>query len=137
MGVAYGWQAEAAINPSRFVIAGSARGLLAQAANGTTLLFGISQEWSNYPPIPGALTVAADATGNCSPQLKVYGEDEICLLEAGAAIASVGTPLQSDGSGRGITAVSTGYVGAINLQTASGAGVFILVRVKIMALPKA
>lgn len=62
---------------------------------------GISSEGSQDTPIPGASALAA-ASGDT---LRVYSEEDNCLLDAGATVAD-GAFVKSDANGKGITATT-------------------------------
>lgn len=91
------------IAPSRFVKGGSADHTVVQGtANATTI--GISMEGTQEPPIPGYTTPLAASDGE---QLKVYGEGEECLVEAGGTIAAFGE-VKSDANGKAVAIATTG-----------------------------
>lgn len=92
-----GQTASGNINPSRFVKKSGAY-TVAQCGAGE-VAFGISQEGSFDTPIPGNSTLAA-ASGD---PVRVYGEEENCLLDAGATVAD-GAFVKSDANGKGVTA---------------------------------
>ena len=95
---------------------------------------GISMEGSNKAPLSDVVTTNnAALTGE---SFALYGEGDICLLEAGAAIdVSAENRLKSDGDGKGVTVATSGAtqqeVGAIALQDAGADTEKIQVVVKI------
>jgi len=116
------------IAPSRFVKGGSAAHTVIQAtANAVTI--GISFEGTQEPPIPGYSTALAASDGE---QLKVYGEGEECLIEAGGTIAAFGE-VKSDANGKAVAAAATGtvvqQVAAIALE-GGASGEFIRVQIR-------
>jgi len=67
--------------------------------------------------------------------MKYYGEGEVCLVEAGAAITRF-DKVKADSVGRAVTIASSGTtlqnIGARALQSAAAAGELILVQVTPM-----
>lgn len=108
------------INPSRFVIIDSSSNNAVISATGTgTMLVGVSQEWSELAPIPGASSKAAAA----GDPIKVYGLGDVCFLAATTAGWTAGDRLSSNSSGQGVTDTTSGHwFGAIALTTLTGAG---------------
>ena len=91
------------IAPSRFVKGGSSDFTVVQAT-ANALVLGISFEGTQEPPIPGYSTPLAASDGE---QLKVYGEGEECLVEAGGTIAAFGE-VKSDANGKAVAVATTG-----------------------------
>jgi hypothetical protein len=87
-----------------------------QAAANTDWPIGISQEWADAAPIPGASTNAAVA----GEQVKIYGLGDICLLQSTTAGWTAGDKLTSNSTGQGVTASGSNVFGAIALETISG-----------------
>lgn len=92
--------AGADIAPSRFVKL-TGNNSVEQCVAGDTA-DGVSHEGTREAPIPGVTPLAAMAGESC----QVYGADEPCEVEAGAAIASGGTLLKSDLNGKAVPALS-------------------------------
>ncbi len=111
-----GFVAGGDINPSRFVVL-SAQSTVTQAGAGAVAI-GVSQEGSREAPIDGASPLAAKA----GDPIRVYGDTETCIIEAGAAV-TVNAELKPDSVGRGIAAASTEKYSAIALEPAGAAGV--------------
>jgi uncharacterized protein YaiE (UPF0345 family) len=111
-----GFVASGNINPSRFVVL-SGQSTVAQAG-ANAVAIGVSQEGSYTAPVDDAPSLAAIA----GLPLKVYGDTETCLVEAGAAFA-VNAELKPDAQGRAIAAVATDKYSAVALEPAAAAGV--------------
>lgn len=92
-----GQTASGDIYPSRFVKK-SGPYTVAQSGAGEASI-GISHEGSREAPLPNASTLAAK-TGD---PIRVYGDTENCLLDAGAEVLD-GAFLKPDSTGRGVTA---------------------------------
>jgi hypothetical protein len=92
-----------------------------QANAATGFIIGVSQEYANTAPIPGATLNAATSPGD---PIKVYQIGDVCLLNSTSAGWTAGDRLTStsDSTGRGITATGTNYYGAIALSTMTGVG---------------
>ncbi len=88
---------------------------------------GISQSGSNKAPLSDV--VSTNYAAESGETLEIYGDGDVCLLEAGAVITR-GALLASDGNGCGTTATAGQNVGAIALQSASASGVKIRVQVR-------
>lgn len=127
--------ANGTILPSRFVKLDATKDFaVIQGAAATDSLIGISQEGTkDAPGVVGAGTDAASA----GETLKVFGQGDVCLLEAGAAIVR-GARLTSDATGRGVTAApaagANNGIGAVALQSAAAAGEKIRVQVLVYSL---
>lgn len=102
------------INPSRFVTKSGAYTVAQAVAGGVAI--GISQEGTHDTPIPGASGLAAAE----NDPIRVYSEEDDCLLDAGAAVADAAF-LKSDADGKGITAASGERYYAIAERGASAA----------------
>jgi len=80
---------------------------------------GVSQNFTDYPPIPSASTNAAVQ----GESLKVYGNGTICMLKAGSGGWVQGNKLKSDNNGCGVPIAASGTtaqeVGAIALTNAN------------------
>lgn len=115
------------INPSVFVeLDASADATVIQGDASTVLAFGVSGESTeDAPGLSGASSYHASTT---SEAVKVFGPGESCLLTAGAAVTR-GALLKSNASGQGITATTGTYANAVAIESASGAGELIRVRV--------
>ncbi len=111
-----GQTASGNINPSRFVTKSGAY-TVAQATAGAVAI-GISQEGSREAPLPGASSLAAVA----GDPIRVYGDTENCLLEAGDVCAN-GALLKPDATGRGVTAATGEKYYAVAERGAAAAGV--------------
>jgi hypothetical protein len=87
------------VNPCRFVdISGDFT--VDQAAHGQ-FAFGVSSEGSRTAPIPGASSLAAIA----EDPFRVYGEGEVCEIEAGFAGLLAGDFVLPDFNGRAVPAL--------------------------------
>lgn len=118
------------IRPCRFVKLSGSYNHTALECDANEAPIGIAQEGSNYPPLSDlSLTVYAATSGQ---GLRIFGEGDVCLLEAGAEITR-GARLKSDADGRGVPIASTGTaiqnIGAVALQSAAAAGEKIQVQV--------
>lgn len=103
------------IYPSRFVKLNTASDYtILQADDDDELIIGVSQEHSRFPPVSGASTAAgtlADLT-----EIGVYGVQQTCYLCLGTTITR-GDILSSDANGKGVTAVTGKYFGAVALES--------------------
>jgi len=109
------------IAPSRFVSL-SGENIVVQAGDNAEVI-GAAQEGSNKAPLRDYVsTLYAAETGQ---SLEVYSSGELCLVEAGAAIAA-GNLLKSDSQGRAVPVATSGTTiqnyGAVALQSATAAG---------------
>ena len=93
-----GQTASGDINVSRFVKKSGAY-KVDEVAAVTDIPIGISAEGSHDTPIPGASALAA-VDGD---PIRVYGEEDNCLLEAGGVVAD-GAFVKPDSTGRGVAA---------------------------------
>ena len=91
------------------------------------VIFGVSQEGSNKAPIPEVTTNLAAASGE---QVKIYGDDEVVLLEIGTGGCTSGNLLKSDADGKGVVASAGENIGAAALVTAAAGS---LARVQVVA----
>lgn len=120
------------IRPSRFVRLdpSAAKTILEGEAN--DILIGVAQEGARTAPLNDLVTSVEAAQAGESVQ--IYGIGDICLLEAGAEIAT-NDRLKSDSVGRGTPIATTGttiqYIGAVALEPAAAAGTLILVQVQV------
>lgn len=104
------------IHTSRFVkISGNDQ--VTEASANSDKLFGISQEFSNTAPIPGADTTVAAASGD---PVQVYQTGDICYLLAGSGGLSKGDLVTAKSDGSGIAASAGQYYGAQALADAVG-----------------
>jgi hypothetical protein len=110
-----GYTASGNIEPSRFVRISGAYTVAQCVANEQAI--GISHEGSNSAPVAGAPTRAAAA----GDPIRVYGDTETCLIEAGAAFAA-GANLKPDAQGRAIAAVANDRYSAVAQRAAAAAG---------------
>lgn len=101
------------ISPCRFVKV-SAANTVTQCSAGTDLPIGVSGE-ATYDKDS---SYHADTT---SLTVQIMEAGRTCKITAGAAF-SAGALLMADASGRGITATTTNYAGALALAAASAAG---------------
>ncbi len=126
------FRAGGTIRPSRFVKHDTTDDYQVIEATANDAVIGVAQNGTNRAPLSDLVSTSNAAVD--LEQLKVYGNTDFCLLEAGEAIAN-GALLKSDSVGRGVAALLTGTVsqnvGAIALETASAAGEFIRVQVHI------
>ncbi len=118
------------ILPSRFVkLTGDHK---AQQAGDNDVVIGVAQEGGNRPPLSDLVTTVKAAESGQTFQL--YGDGDVCLVEAGAAIQP-GDRLKSDANGRAVPIATTGTtiqnIGAIALEAASAAGELVRCQVKI------
>lgn len=113
-----GFLASGDIYPRRFAVNSGVR-TLAQASNATTRPWGITKDFNRYPPgYPGDDSKHAVS----GEPVSLNPPFTIAALDVGSGGLTAGDKVVSDGSGKGITAASTGtalqWVGAIALQTA-------------------
>jgi hypothetical protein len=102
------------INPFRFVEIATSAAFTGQQANADTdRLLGVTD--GSVKLFSSSLHAAAGDPITLQPSNTVQ-------VEAGAAIATIGAPLCSDGNGRAIIAVSGDIAYYIALETAGGAG---------------
>lgn len=122
------YKARGTINPSRFVVASGEQDSCVNQAGANSVVVGISQEWNQDAPIPGAGTDAATS----GELVKVYDINETCWLELGATVAR-GDRLKSDANGQGTPIATTGttpqQIGARALQAGTSGQ---LVRVQVL-----
>jgi hypothetical protein len=88
------------------------------ASANSQFLIGISQEFADTAPIPGATVNAAIA----GEPIAVYSIGEICLLNATTAGWTAGDRLTSSATGAGVTASGSQYYGAVARTTLTGTG---------------
>ncbi len=111
--------ANGTIQPARFVqIDTSTNDKVIAASAATVPIIGVSQEWSNLAPTPGASSAAAVA----GDSIRVYGLGKICYLQATSAGWTAGDRLTADSTGNGVTASGTQFYGAVAQDTLTGAG---------------
>ncbi len=112
------YRAKGTIEVCRFVKSDGTTdfGVVQAAADEDTLL-GVSQEGSHDTP---GLTGSTNDAARDGHVLKVYEDNEDCLLEIGSGGCVPGNRLTSDASGKGIvfTADTDQCIGAIALETA-------------------
>ncbi len=118
------------IRPSRFVKidTGADDSGLESDANEDTI--GVSHDGSNQPPLSDL--VSTNNAAIAGQHFRLFGDGDICLLEAGAAVAN-GERLKSDADGKGIPILLTGTTvqryGAKAMETAAADGDMIRVQV--------
>ena len=99
---------------------------------------GISYEGSDYPPLSDV--AVSDHAARDARYMGLYGEGDICLIEAGDAVVR-GNLLKADANGRGvpisIVGAVTEHYGAVALQSAAALGEKIRCQVTIGAMPAA
>lgn len=119
--------ANGTIRPSRFVKGDITADFKCLEADANDEVIGVSMEGSNYPPLSDLVSTTNAATQG--QYVKLYGEGDVCLLEAGAAVTRF-DKLKSDADGRGVAIASSGTtlqnIGARALQSAAAAGELIL-----------
>lgn len=102
------------INPSRFVKHSTAADFTVLQADLNSNPVGISQAWAQTAPIPSASTLA----GTTGDQIQVHypgsgdDNDSTVWLELGGTVTR-GDRLMPDANGKGITATTGKYYGAI------------------------
>lgn len=106
------------INPSRFVMHSAAADFTVLQATADSNPVGISQEYAQDAPIPGASTLAATAGRHVNVYSPMSGDDNASTvyLELGGTVTR-GARLMPDSSGRGITATTGKYFGAVALES--------------------
>lgn len=118
--LAPGFRAGGTIEVSRFVKMGSADFTVVQAAAGTDMPIGVSQDGSHDTP---GLSGSTDDAARSGHPLQVYVDGDVCLLCIGSGGVTRGDKIVSDANGKGVTAPTTGtsisYVGAVALESAS------------------
>ncbi|HUT90250.1 MAG TPA: hypothetical protein VMY37_12180 [Thermoguttaceae bacterium] len=121
------------IPPSRFVIGDTDNDnrVLVATANAEQVV-GVSQTGTNKVPLSDLVTTSYAAVEG--EPLKVYGQGDFCLIEAGAATTRFGL-LKADSVGRAVNVATTGatqqHYGAIGLEAAGAAGQMIRCQVLI------
>jgi hypothetical protein len=114
------------ISPSRFVVlSGEYTVTQANATPGIPPIGISSEALMGAPNTPFDNTYAA--TSGYS-NFRVYQEDDICYLNAGAAFTG-GDYLKPDANGRGVSVTAGTYYGALALETATASGQNIKVKV--------
>ncbi len=101
------------IRPARFVtLATTANQTVAESNGGDTKMVGIATE---------ALKAAVGSTvaAESGDQVRIYGYGCNCLLEIGSGGCTAGDFLKPDADGKGVTATTGNYAGALALETAS------------------
>lgn len=114
--MAYSFQANGNIAPSRFVkLDTTAAGKVLQAGAGETI-FGISHHSSRRAPLNGWDDGYAAIAGET---LKVWSElDDVCWLEIGVGGCTINDLLKSDANGAGVTTVAENdELGAVAMET--------------------
>jgi len=118
------------IRPSRFVKINTAADFSCLEGSANAEIIGVSMTGTNYPPLSDIVSTANAAT--VGQYIQIYGDGDVCLVEAGAAITR-GDKLKSDSVGRAVSILTTGtvnqQVGAVALQSAAAAGELILVQI--------
>jgi hypothetical protein len=111
--------ASANVAPSRFV-RGSGENKMATAGAGV-VAYGVSHEGTVDPPIPGMTDRFAARTGM---EMLVYGPNDTCEVEAGAAIDASAGPvyLKPDANGRAVPATTTQHYSAEAHTSATALG---------------
>lgn len=126
------------IHTCRFVRIDPANDQYALECNANLRPIGISFESSDYPPLSDV--AVSDHAARQGHYMGLYGEGEICLIEAGDAVVR-GNLLKSDGNGRGVPISIVGAVtehhGCVALQSAAALGEKIRCQVQIGAMPAA
>jgi hypothetical protein len=108
-------RANGSINVSTFVKLDSSTSDRVIACGATTdKPLGISQEFGDTPPTPGAASGVAAIAGE---PIVVYTVGDVCYLTAGSAGWTAGDLLTSDANGNGTTATTSNWFGAIALAT--------------------
>lgn len=122
-----GLKAGGDVRPCRFVTYSAAADFTVLESNADDRPFGISQKGTqDAPGLTGASALAA-ASGD---PLTVYGPGSVQVhLEIGSGGVTRGQPLMPDADGKGITATTGKYFGAIALESAA-AGEFCKVLVQ-------
>ena len=128
MGHEYNVIAGATIQPATFVKVSTAADNTVLVAGSGDKPFGIAQHWAHSAPLPSATGEAA----NVGDGLRVFQQDEICLVQAGTAGFSHGDYLKpnTNSDGTAVTAGGTDYFGAVAFQSTAG-GDFGLVKVQL------
>lgn len=107
------------IRPSRFISVSTAADFTALEGESNAVVFGVSLEGSNYPPLSDIVSTNNAAT--VGQEVRIYGPGEVCSLEVGSGGVTRGDRLKSDGDGKAVTIASTGTTvqnyGAIALQS--------------------
>lgn len=120
------------IGPSRFCTPSAAADhTVLQSTAGAPSPF-ISQVGMKRPPgLPGSDNAIAAEAGD---QIQLFALGDVCALTAGAAVTR-GAFLKSDATGRGIAGAAGEETWALALESATAAGVLILVQLMHRALP--
>lgn len=123
--------AKGTIRPCRFVKLDASNPHGALECDANDIPIGISYDGTNKPPIEGLVTTAYAAEAGQS--LPLYGDGDICLLEAGDNVVT-GNRLKSDNDGKGVPIATTGttiqHFGAVALENGAS-GTLVRVQVKI------
>ena len=126
------WVAGGTIRPSRFVKVDGDNDHRVLEADANEAVVGISQTGTNRAPLSDLVSTSYAAI--VDEQIKVYGESDFAVIEAGDAIVR-GNKLKSDADGKGVPILTTGTTlqqyGAIALASAAAAGELIPVMVLI------
>jgi len=125
--------ANGTIRSSRFIRPDVSNDFKCLEATANAEILGVAMEGTNYPPLSDLVSTSNAATQG--QYMKYYGEGEVCLVEAGAAITRF-DKVKADSVGRAVTIASSGTtlqnIGARALQSAAAAGELILVQVTPM-----
>lgn len=108
------------IAPHRFVMLDTSNDRYALQATANAKIIGICAGQTNQAPLSDLVTTANHATSG--QQVRLYGEGDETLLEAGGTITT-GDRLKADSDGKGVAIATTGtaiqYIGAHALEDAS------------------
>ena len=103
------------VEPSRFVKRSTAADFTVLQADVDAVPCGISQRWAEVAPLVGAASAAGTSGGLIQvhqPGMSGDPHDSTVFLQLGGTVAR-GSLLMPDASGKGITATSGKYAGAI------------------------
>lgn len=103
------------INPARFVKRSTSADFTVLQADADSLPCGISQRWSEVAPTSGASTAAGTSDGLIQvhqPGMSGDPHDSTVFLELGGTVTR-GSLIMPDANGKGVTATSGKYAGAI------------------------
>ncbi len=123
------------IFPSRFIRIDPSADFKGIASEAGLAILGVSQDGTNFPPLSDLIT-GARVAASIGQYFRYFGEGDVCLVEtnesiiAGDQLKAAGT---GDDTGRAATAdTDNDQVGAVAIQSASGAGELIRCQVTPM-----
>lgn len=120
--------AEGTILPGRYVTSGVAPFTGVAVTAVTDVIIGVSGLDTRSATSTGSPAFTQDDLNHAIATEQIRNQEgHVHLIEAGAAMATVGVAVGPDSVGRVIAAVVTAYAAGVNLDTAGAAGEFVKV----------